>query len=114
MKLTDSQLVMLSTAAQRDDRVIELPAQLKAGAARKIVDKLLSGGLAEEIPARDTLPVWRRDQSEAPLALRLTQAGLNAIGLGETPPGRLGAEAQSGGQAPVNAKPAQATRQKQG
>lgn len=114
MKLIDSQLVMLSTAAQRDDRVIELPARLKAGAARKVVDKLLSGGLAEEIPARDMLPVWRRDENESPLALRLTEAGLNAIGLSETPLARLAAEAQSAGQVPGNAKPAQTARQKQG
>jgi hypothetical protein len=40
-KLTDTQLIILSTASQRDDRGVELPANLKGGAARKAVDKLI-------------------------------------------------------------------------
>ena len=40
-KLTDTQLIILSTASQRDDRGVELPANLKGGAPRKAVDKLL-------------------------------------------------------------------------
>ncbi len=40
-KLTDTQLIILSAASQRDDRGVELPANLKGGAARKAVDKLL-------------------------------------------------------------------------
>jgi len=40
-KLTDTQLIILSTASQRDDRGGELPANLKGGAARKAVDKLI-------------------------------------------------------------------------
>jgi hypothetical protein len=31
----------VSTASQRDDRGVELPANLKGGAARKAVDKLI-------------------------------------------------------------------------
>jgi hypothetical protein len=112
MKFTDSQLVILSTAAQRDDRAVEVPSRLKGGAARKILGKLLSGGLVEEIPARGTLPVWRRDENEGALALRLTQAGLDAIGLGKTSPATGDAEPQS---AAVRApRKAQASRRKQG
>ena len=40
-KLTDTQLIILSTASQRDDRGVELRANLKGGAARKAVDKLI-------------------------------------------------------------------------
>ena len=78
MKLTDAQLVMLSAASQRDDRAAELPANLKGDAARKVVDKLLSAGLLEEVRARDAMPVWLRGE-EGPMALRITKTGLKAI-----------------------------------
>ena len=52
MKLTDTQLVLLSAASQREDRAVELPANLKGGAAHKVVAKLLTEGLVEEIRAR--------------------------------------------------------------
>ena len=64
MKLTDTQLVLLSAASQRADRAVELPTYLKGGAAHKVVAKLLTEGLVEEIRARGSLPVWRRDASE--------------------------------------------------
>jgi hypothetical protein len=79
MKLTDTQLVLLSAASQRDDRAIELPVNLKGGAAQKVVGKLLTDGLVEEIRAGGSLPVWRRDASDGAIALRITQRGLNAI-----------------------------------
>ena len=48
-----------------------------------MVGKLLSEGLVEEIPARGALPVWRRDDEEGALALRITKRGLAAIGVDE-------------------------------
>jgi hypothetical protein len=65
MTLTDSQLVLLSAASQREDGGIELARNLKGGAAHRVVGKLLSQGLIEEIPA-------------CRLALRITQRGLAA------------------------------------
>ncbi|MGC1181196.1 MAG: DUF3489 domain-containing protein [Methyloceanibacter sp.] len=82
-KLTDTQLVLLSAASQREDCAIELAPNLKGGAAQKVVDKLLTEGLVEEIQARSLLPVWRRDDDKGPLALRITKSGLAAIGVGE-------------------------------
>jgi len=79
MKLTDTQLVLLSAASQREDRAIELPANLNGGAARKVIGKLLAGGLVEEIRATGDLPVWRRDEAEGPFALLVTKRGLSAI-----------------------------------
>ncbi len=79
MKLTDNQRVILSAASRREDHAVELPANLKGGAARKVVGKLLSDGLLEEIRARGTLPAWRRDADEQPMALRITKQGLKAI-----------------------------------
>ena len=55
MRLTDTQLVLLSAASQREDYGIELAPNLKGGAAHKVVGKLLSEGLVEETPARGAL-----------------------------------------------------------
>jgi Protein of unknown function (DUF3489) len=78
---TDTQLVILSAASQRDDRGVELPANLKGGAARRVVDKLIRAGLLEEVRARGSLPEWRRDDDNGPLALRITKQGLDAVGI---------------------------------
>jgi len=78
-KLTDTQLTILSAASQRDDRGVELPANIKGEAARKVVDKLIHAGLLEEVRAGGALPVWRRDDDGTPMALRITKTGLEAI-----------------------------------
>ena len=80
-RLTDTQLIILSAASQRDDRGVELPANLKGEAARKVVDKLIRAGLLEEVRAGGSLPVWRRDDDSGPMALRITKQGLEAIGV---------------------------------
>jgi hypothetical protein len=77
MKLTDTHLVLLSRATQRDDGALDVPATLKD--RQKIVGQLLASKLVEEVPARGALPVWRRDQSAGALALIVTEAGLKAI-----------------------------------
>jgi hypothetical protein len=79
-KLTDTQLVLLSAAAQHPEGAIE-PASDRKGAAKNAVGKLLRDGFIEEIPARGALPVWRRDDDAGALALRITPHGLAAIGV---------------------------------
>ena len=56
--LTDTQLIILSAASQRDDRGAELPSNIKGKAARKVVDKLIRAGLLEEVlsPGLATCP----------------------------------------------------------
>src|SRR5271169_3383507 len=49
VKLTDTQLRLLSAASQRDDRALERPSNLTGGAAGKVVAKLLTEGPVEEI-----------------------------------------------------------------
>jgi hypothetical protein len=78
VKLTDTQLVLLSAASQRDDRALERPSNLTGGAAGKVVAKLLTEGLIEEIQSRGSLPIWRRDE-DGPRSLRITKKGLQAI-----------------------------------
>jgi hypothetical protein len=78
-RLTDTQLIILSAASQRDDRGVELPANVKGEGARKVVDKLIRAGLLEEVRAGGSLPVWRRDDDSGAMALRITKTGLEAI-----------------------------------
>ena len=86
MKLTSTRRALLSAALQRDDGTLELPSILKGGAARKVIGKLLSNGLVEEIPASGSMPVWRKDD-ERRVALRITAAGLAAIQAGDAAAG---------------------------
>jgi Protein of unknown function (DUF3489) len=79
MKLTDTQLILLSAASQREDGAIELKPNLKGAASHKVVYKLLNEGLIEEVAAGGSLPVWRRDEENGALALRITSDGLAAI-----------------------------------
>jgi Protein of unknown function (DUF3489) len=79
-KLTDTQLVLLCSAAQHPDGAIERASDLKGSAAEKAIGKLLLGRLIEEVPAAGALPIWRRDDDAGALALRITPQGLAAIG----------------------------------
>jgi hypothetical protein len=78
-RLTDTQLVALSAASQREDRGIVLPPRLRGGAAKKLAAKMIALGFVDEVRARGELPVWRRDDDNRPMALRITKAGLKAI-----------------------------------
>jgi hypothetical protein len=80
-RLSDTQLIILSAASRRDDRGVELPANINGEAARKAVDKLIRASLLEEVRAAGSLPVWRRDDDSGPMALRITKNGLEAIGV---------------------------------
>jgi Protein of unknown function (DUF3489) len=85
MKLTATQLMMLSAAAQRNDRYLVAAPNLKVAAAQKIASKLIGAGLVREIRAKAGAPVWRRDEDAGlSYALRLTAAGANAIAIDES------------------------------
>ena len=79
MKLSDTQLLILSSASQRNDHAAVLPANLKGSAAKKVVDRLLNEKLLQELRAKDDMPVWRRGDDNRPYSLRITKAGLRAI-----------------------------------
>src|ERR1700687_3879236 len=79
IKLTDAQHLMLNAAAQRDDRILAMPPNLKGGAAHKVAAKLIAAGLVKEVKAKSREPAWRRDaESGQAFALKLTAAGLKA------------------------------------
>jgi hypothetical protein len=104
MKLTDTQLVILSTASQREDRAVECPANLKGGAARNVIAKLLSNALLEEVPAGGRLSVWRKDAEKGALALRITDRGMQAISV--APPAAEPGDPQADAWLPPAAAPA--------
>jgi Protein of unknown function (DUF3489) len=80
IKLTDTQLVLLSAAAQRRDLFLVAPPTLKGAAAQKVASKLISLGFIKEVKAKASDPIWRRDQeSGASYALKLTATGAKAI-----------------------------------
>ena len=96
-KLSDTQLVILSAAAQRDDlSALPLPANLRGGAAKKVIGALLAKGFLEEVEGnlRDGERVWRETGDGHAVTLLITEAGLAAIGV----------ERESASDAPVGAE----------
>lgn len=82
--LSDTALVILAAAANRaDGSLLPVPESVKArGSARSAVLFHLSRiGLAEEVPVRMEAQSWRRGEDLEFLGMRITAAGLAAIGL---------------------------------
>ncbi len=83
-KLTDTQAVILSTAAQRQDSaILPLPKSLKVpkAAATTVLKSLLKNGLVAERPAAVNEPHWRKSKDGGRRALVITEDGLQAIGV---------------------------------
>ncbi|MEQ9488730.1 MAG: DUF3489 domain-containing protein [Alphaproteobacteria bacterium] len=77
-QLTDTQLIILSNASQREDgMILPLPESLRlpGGAIKKSLTALLTRGLIEEVGA----PI--DDIETQPTEYRITTAGLAAIGI---------------------------------
>lgn len=101
-KLTDAQLVILSAACDRPDRmVLPLPKSLKGGAANKIISALIGRGLVEEIEANVTRGdrVWRKTDDDRTTTLVGTEAACALLDAGNEAP-------QEGTQRPTRAKAA--------
>ena len=83
-KLTDTQLVILSAAARRQDgTVLPLPRSLKVNkaAATTVLKRLLKKGLVAERPAAADEAHWRETRDGRRTALAITDSGLQAIGV---------------------------------
>ena len=81
-KLTDTQLVILSTAAQRKDHaVLPLPKSLKVkgAATTKLLEGLRKKGLLEEKAAPHGAEMWRKGKDGRRLMLVITDVGLEAL-----------------------------------
>jgi hypothetical protein len=84
-KLTDTQLVVLSKAAARDDGLAVAPTNMKGAAAAKVGSSLVARKLMREIKAKPGMPVWREDKEGRPIGLMITRAGRDAIGVDADP-----------------------------
>ncbi|MGF6862955.1 hypothetical protein ABIE69_003546 [Rhodobacteraceae bacterium MBR-64] len=83
-KLSDTQAIILSSAAQRDNRIaLPLPDSLRGGAAARVVGAMLAKGFLQEVDAdmRKGEPVWRETGDGHGVTLVATDAGLAAIGI---------------------------------
>ena len=82
--LSDSQLVILSAAAQRaEGSLLPFPQSLtaKGTALHKVVGTLCNRKLAEERRTINGAPEWRRDEDDRPLGVFITNSGLLALGV---------------------------------
>lgn len=82
-RLTDTQLVILTAAAGRDDgTILPLPKSLnlRGGAVDKVFTSLLKRGLVEERPAGLGDEFWREEADGQRVGFAITAAGLAAIG----------------------------------
>ena len=116
-KLSETQAILLTAAAQRSDgNLLPLPSSLRGGAAAKVVAALLARGFVEELvveetakanPALDTL--WRNADDGRGILLRITPAGHDVLGIEGDCAAVAGAQAgtdagaASGGTAPESA-----------
>ncbi len=83
-KLSDTQLVILSAAARRQDgAVLPLPRSLKVNkaAATPVLKRLLKKGLVAERPAEADAAHWHETRDGGRTALAITDTGLRAIGV---------------------------------
>jgi hypothetical protein len=83
-RLTDTQTIILSVAAQRPDNIaMPLPKGLHGAAAKKVVDMMTRRGWLEEVDAdiRKGAPLWRETGDGHGTTLFVTEAGLEAIGI---------------------------------
>jgi Protein of unknown function (DUF3489) len=85
VKLTDTQLVMLSAAAQRDDLCLATPDKMKGAVLSKVSEKLLKLGLVREVRAKAGMPFWRHEETGQSYTLKLTATGLKAIAVDDRP-----------------------------
>ena len=81
IKLSDTQLFLLSGAAQRNDHCLAPPRGFKGAAALKAVERRLLGAcFVREVKGKAGAAVWRREEIAGhDYCLKLTPSGLRAI-----------------------------------
>jgi hypothetical protein len=83
-RLSDTQLVLLSNAAKRDDGALIRPAKAHPPALANAIKQLLARALVRKTAAVATMPAWGEEEDGARYALCVTPAGLDAIGVDES------------------------------
>ena len=83
-KLTETQTIILTAGAQRPGNIaMPLPKGLHGAAAKMAVTKMIERGLLEEVDANICKgePLWRETGDGCGTTLKVTGAGLLAIGI---------------------------------
>ena len=110
-KLTDTQLLILSTAAQRDGgAALPLPksVKLRGAAVNHVLSSLLKQNLLTEQPSGQDATAWRESKAGQRLMLVISDTGKRAIGTENDPAPKK----QSGGaKGSASKHPARAKRQ---
>ena len=83
VKLTDTQLIVLSKAAAREDGAAVVPLKMNKAAAVKVGSGLIGRKLLREIKSKPGMPLWRADEHGRSMSLVITRAGRDAIGINE-------------------------------
>src|SRR5947209_20524068 len=78
-KLTDTQLIVLSHAAQREDGAATLPDGMTEKAAQKLAATLVEKTLVRKIRPKPDMPVWGRSEEGRTHSLIITKLGRTAI-----------------------------------
>jgi hypothetical protein len=78
-RLTDTQLIVLSRATQRDDGIATPPANVRGGGLARVGQALVDRKLMRLIRTKPGMPVWRIDSEDRQFCLLITAAGRKMI-----------------------------------
>ena len=84
LKLSDTQTIILKAAANRDDGLAVVPPKLPAAARNAVARSLEKNGLLEDVRPVPACHGWRPAEDGTQIGLRITRAGLVAIGVDRT------------------------------
>ena len=113
-KLTDTQLIVLSTAAQRDGGAALPPpksVELQGAAVSHVLKSLLNKGLLAEQAAEHDAAAWRESKDGQRLTLVITDAGRQKIGIATE---KSAKKQSAGGKVSASKRRTRATRQTAG
>ena len=82
-KLNDTQLVILSSASQREDGFAVLPEGVRAASVKAAVIRLSKLGFLKQVRVKRDQPHWLTDEEGRRIGLKITTAGSAAIGVGD-------------------------------
>ena len=82
-KLNDTQLVILSSASQREDGFAVLPEGVRAASVKAAVIRLTKLGFLKQVRVKRDQPHWSSDEEGRRIGVKITNAGSAAIGVGD-------------------------------
>src|SRR5271166_6602061 len=80
-KLSDTQLMVLSNAAAREDGAAVVPPTMNRAAAAKVGSSLVARKLMREVRTKPGMPAWREGENGRSVSLVILRAGRDATGV---------------------------------